>query len=342
MNAFSRPVTLIIFCLTSYGLWHFLEGFSLRYLIASIPVLLAIQLVLADTLESLILPHVAGKRWWFTLFLAPGTILHELSHLIVAWVMRCKIEKVKLFSPNPKTGVLGYVSYRRPYDKWVTFREFAIGFAPFFGVGATLLAFNLFFGGNMMTAISAPAPHDTGSYLALASALANSLAMSAQSLSYASPYLWIFLYLQFCFGLGAAPSPVDFRGAFTSLFKNILSTIMFLAFMALIVFIADEKVPLAGYESQAADIIFWVLKFTVSLLLVTVMLLAFAIPLTWVASKMMMISGVAKTIPLTLGFLTFVVLSVSWGVHYAVLASASTCLGSLFFLITQEKASDHR
>lgn len=38
-----------------------------------------------------------------------GVPIHELSHYIFCLIFRHKVHKVKLFSPNFKTGVLGYV-----------------------------------------------------------------------------------------------------------------------------------------------------------------------------------------------------------------------------------------
>jgi len=343
MKLLSQRSLLVAFMFLLSGLsYHLLGSFALRMLFASIPALLGVQLTLADTLESIIMSRVAGRKWWFIVFLAPGTILHELSHLVAAIVTGCRIEKVSLFSPNPRTGVLGYVSYSRPKDKWLVFREFIVGFAPFFGCGLVLFSFNILLGSQLSAMLYAPSPHDLPSYASFAGSVMSSMAGSASSLPITSPYTWAFLYLQFCFGIGAAPSSVDFSGAFSSLRKNVFSALLFAATLSAIVYMSDGRYALWGYEADLADWIGYAAGFTAIVLLLSNILLAFAIPLSYVALKMMDIRGIAKTIPLTSAFISFIGLADHISGQYAAAASGTICFSSLLLLLRAQKKSGDR
>jgi hypothetical protein len=71
-----------------------------------------------------------------------GTPIHELSHAFFCVIFGHKIEKISLFSPEPETGVLGYVFHS--YNPESLFQRVGclfIGFAPLAGNG--LLAYFL-------------------------------------------------------------------------------------------------------------------------------------------------------------------------------------------------------
>ena len=60
---------------------------------------------------------------------APGVVIHELSHLIVAIVTLCKVEKVELF--KPKGNQLGGVEYRpRGNAIWACVQMTLVSCAP--------------------------------------------------------------------------------------------------------------------------------------------------------------------------------------------------------------------
>ncbi len=79
----------------------------------------------------------SGKK--YRIFLAPGVIVHELSHALVCQIVGAKIEEINFFS---RPG--GYVKYRSP--KIPIFGEMLIGFAPILGGIGALLFFSWLLG----------------------------------------------------------------------------------------------------------------------------------------------------------------------------------------------------
>ena len=144
----TRVKVILFFGLASYGLFRLTEGYALQPYVAFLPALLAVQIFLSDFLHLYLEYEVRVGRRWFNLLIAPGTILHELSHLFAAVFTGCYITRVSLFKPNPRTGLLGFVEYTQPRDKWIVFRNFLVGFAPFFGCGLILLIFQYFISGG--------------------------------------------------------------------------------------------------------------------------------------------------------------------------------------------------
>lgn len=86
-----------------------------------------------------------GRRLYL-LFMWPGVVIHEMSHLIGCWLTRTRVLEVKFFSPRPAADgglTLGYVSHVKPRNPLVAL---VIGSAPFFGGAAFLwLLLRLFF-----------------------------------------------------------------------------------------------------------------------------------------------------------------------------------------------------
>jgi len=64
-----------------------------------------------------------------------GTPVHELSHLVGCWLGLNRVEEVKLFKPEPKTGSLGYVKHSYSQDSFYqrVIGNTVIAIAPFFG-----------------------------------------------------------------------------------------------------------------------------------------------------------------------------------------------------------------
>ena len=60
-----------------------------------------------------------------------GTPIHELGHIIFCLIFGHKITKVELFSPDPKTGTLGYVNHQwNKSNPWNVLGNFFIGIGP--------------------------------------------------------------------------------------------------------------------------------------------------------------------------------------------------------------------
>ncbi|MBD3388640.1 MAG: hypothetical protein GF416_06190 [Candidatus Altiarchaeales archaeon] len=321
-----RLPTILLLAVFSAVLWHLLEAFTYRYLISAIPALFAVQVTLSDVLEDILVSKVGYRTRWFTLLIAPGTILHELCHLFAALITGCTVTKVSLFKPNPRTGVVGFVSYTQRRDKWIVFREFIVGFAPFFGCGLMLFLFNLLNGGTLLDLVNPDPIGNSGDALALSSSIISLMVDSASRLDFTQPVVFLFIYLQFCFAVGAAPSSVDFRGSFGSLSKNLFSAVFFLAFLAALVFTSQGYFPVEQVQGQLASYVAIALKFTVIVLLLSTSLLLIAIPLAFVAIKLSEIKGIAKTIPVTSSLLAYQLLLETRGIRLAALAAAAVLL----------------
>jgi len=324
--------TTLFFIAASAGVWYLLEGFTYRMLLAAVPVLFAAQLMLSDALEGMLVSRVGWRTRWFTLLIAPGTILHELCHLLAALATGCTVTKAALFKPNPQTGVLGSVSYTQPSDRWVVFREFIIGFSPFFGCGLLLFAFNMLSGGDLASLVNDAPITDFSQAADLASDIVSSMADAASKLDYDEPLIWLYLYLQVCFSIGAAPSGADFKGSFTSLYKHPLSTLFFAAFIAFLVLASQEHFSLWGYEGRLASAVAASLRFVIVVLLLSIALLLASIPVAYLGVKLAEIKGIAKTIPVTAGALTLYLLREDYGLRYGILGAAAVFTATLLIL----------
>lgn len=141
----SRSVSFwsMVFITASAVAWAAAEGSSYRVLYALVPFLFAFQLVATSLLEDVLVSRLSVGTKRFTLLVAPGTVLHELTHLWGCLATGCQVKRAALFKPNPTTGVLGWVSYTSPGGRLTVIREFIIAFAPFFGCGLMLFALNI-------------------------------------------------------------------------------------------------------------------------------------------------------------------------------------------------------
>ena len=55
--------------------------------------------------------RITGTQGYLVLFGWLGTPVHELGHALFALLFGHKITAIKLFSPNPTAGTLGYISH---------------------------------------------------------------------------------------------------------------------------------------------------------------------------------------------------------------------------------------
>jgi len=336
MASYSRPLTIIVFIILSAALWQVLEGYTYRFLFCAIPLLLAAQITLADALEDLLTSRLRYGTKWFTLLIAPGTILHELCHLLTALATGCTVTKAALFRPNPATGVLGFVNYTQPDDKWTVLREFIVGFAPFFGCGIVLLLFNSYFGGSISSLIDDSPITDVSQAWGFAQSVASSVFSSFTRMDYGGFAAWVIVYLQLCFTVGAAPSSTDFKGAFSSLYKHLISSAVFIALVAAIIFASQRQIPLWGHEAQVASYAGVILKFAVTIMLMSITLIAGMMPLAYLGFKVSEISGIAKTIPVTSAALVFYFVNKSYGLKYAAIAAAATLAATMIILTVSD------
>jgi hypothetical protein len=89
---------------------------------------LAALAVLSSLMGQAVSRAVDHRRWYYAL-MAPGTVAHELSHLLACLVLGLKVTRVKLFTVRPMpdgTVQLGYVEH----EGGGPFRRFLVGIAP--------------------------------------------------------------------------------------------------------------------------------------------------------------------------------------------------------------------
>jgi len=101
---------------------------------------IVVQIVLLNLLSKFLngLFYQKLGRTMYLVFMWPGVVVHEMSHLIGCWLTRTKVLSVKFFSPRDEPGgslTLGYVSHVKPRNPLASM---IIGSAPFFG-GAVVL-----------------------------------------------------------------------------------------------------------------------------------------------------------------------------------------------------------
>jgi hypothetical protein len=295
-----RVITLILLVSSSYLLWFYLEGYAVRAYASFIPLLFAVQVLLSDSVEYYVTKRMKFGAYWFSVFMAPGTILHELTHFIVALFTGCYITGISLFKPNPTTGMLGYVKYRTPLDKWLVLREFTIAFAPFFGCGSLMLLINYAHGGDILSLVDSVRVSVPEHFLAAFIHMTVNLIYSFLDMDYSLIYSWILLYLQFCFAIGAAPSSHDFKGSFRNLYHHPISTLFTILFLWLMLFLSEEPYDLGGIETYISEGIQFLLKFTITVLLASSTLLFIMLPTAFAFSKLAEIRGSFKFIPVIL------------------------------------------
>lgn len=94
--------------------------------------------------------HQAFGRYGVYFFGSVGVPVHEISHFILCLVFRHKVNKIALYSPDEKSGTLGYVEHS--YDRGSIYQLigcFFIGIAPLVGGSLALhLVTDLLFSTN--------------------------------------------------------------------------------------------------------------------------------------------------------------------------------------------------
>jgi hypothetical protein len=154
-----------------------------------------------------------------------GTPVHEASHWLVGKLCGLEITEVKLFSPDERTGVLGYVKYvvpeLKPSQLHKVVGTFLTGMAPLFGgTLVILLAWVVLihpeadgrYGREIqefmqLAATGAPQEVATGF-----KELQESVYGAVFAHGPKHPQSWIFLYIALAVGAHLAPSRADLQG----------------------------------------------------------------------------------------------------------------------------------
>jgi len=143
------------------------------------------------------------NRPLFYLFILPGTVVHEASHLIACLLTGVRVRSFQLFAPQ-QNGVVGWVNH----DRADIVRRNLIALAPFLGGSLMLyLLTRLAFPGVELSPESwATTPGDVGGTLGT---LLSSVGEALRGIDLGNPVTWLFLYLAFSLGYGIAPSRHD-------------------------------------------------------------------------------------------------------------------------------------
>jgi len=137
------------------------------------------------------------NRPLFYLFILPGTVVHEASHLIACLLTGVRVRSFQLFAPQ-QNGVVGWVNH----DRADIVRRNLIALAPFLGGSLMLyLLTRLAFPGVELSPESwATTPGDVGGTLGT---LLSSVGEALRGIDLGNPVTWLFLYLAFSLGYGS-------------------------------------------------------------------------------------------------------------------------------------------
>lgn len=318
-----RLAVVLLFASVSVFFWHFLDGYNLRWEFTLIPLFFAVQLVLADFVEYYVLRYIGLRGRWFSIVMAPGTILHEMSHLFSAFFTGCVITDVSFFRFNPKSNVLGYVEYSQPSDNWVVFRSFLIGFAPFFVCGILLAALNLVgLGGTAVL----------GGFSSAESVFENITQMigSYYNTSVNPLVLIVVAYLSICFALGSAPSMVDIKEFLRSLPRHPISALFFLGVIFTVIHMGETQLDFFGYS--LSEITAFVLDVVVYVQLASIAVFVAAAPILLVSDKFVEIGVSKRVFVFSAAALVYVMLRVFYFTEdFAALCASLVFLAFLVF-----------
>jgi hypothetical protein len=155
-----------------------------------------------------------------------GTPIHELGHALFCLIFFHKIVEIKLFSPDPVNGTLGYVKHTwNKKNPWQVLGNFFIGVGPvilgsavLFGVFYLLIPGSSNVWGDVMVQSNALDSRTVGSYFQVWSG--SSLALL--KLIFTPENLvnwrfWVFLYLAVCVSSNIRLSWADFKHTLSGL-----------------------------------------------------------------------------------------------------------------------------
>ncbi len=195
-----------------------------------------------------------------------GTPIHELSHVVMCWLFRHRVDEIALFEPDRESGRLGYVKHSYREGSWFEqIGNLFIGIAPLIG-GSLVLAvlFWVFYPDAAVAAIeSSQNADENGSIVMQTWTVASNIGsgiLSIENLSTAR--FWIFIYLVLCVGSHMAPSWSDYRGAWRG---AVLATVLLLGVTLLMTISGVDLSRLINVFVEAAGPLFAILGLTIVL-----------------------------------------------------------------------------
>ena len=176
---------------------------------------------LLHLLERLISARLQSRFGWRGVLLTGwlGVPVHELSHAAACLLFGHRVERLRLFAPDPRTGQLGAVQHA--WDRRSLYQQvgrFFIGVAPLVGGALLLLLLTRLLGPPGVA--SAPLPADGGPLVVARAAADRAGALLAALAGPAAAgrwVTWLYLYLCLCIGAHMAPSSTDLRGSLAGL-----------------------------------------------------------------------------------------------------------------------------
>ncbi|MBN2250479.1 MAG: hypothetical protein JW724_00205 [Candidatus Altiarchaeota archaeon] len=300
-----NPCVIILLAALATISWHALSGFSIRYYPSLILLLFAVQIFLNDLLEGYIARRLKSK--YFNLIIAPGTIVHEISHAFTAKITGCRITRISFFDPRGRGGVLGFVEYIQPQDRLQALRSLVIGLAPFFGCGLALLAVLNYpaLQGSGISTLKPELVHalDLESMLSSMWNILYGLGNQMIRLDPTNPIILLTLYLEYSFAFGSAPSQKDMDDSFRMLLKHKLQALSLLLFLTTALLMIEYAPSFGEYGQAFNTIALKGLNWAVLVLMISSSMLLIAIPASYILVETAAVRGIRKIIPLTV-FLT--------------------------------------
>jgi len=226
-----------------------------------------------------------GWKFW-VYFTAPGTILHELGHVVFAVLFGHKITELNLFGPDPVTGTLGYVSHayneRNLYHR---IGNFFIGIGPVI-LGSVVLFFSSRFlmGAALFNSLNGLSFDTVGinsleSFRLLLTRIGERSLRVILSLARVEHLgrwqFYLFLYLVFAIGAHLKLSPEDLKGALDG-FLILVGTV--LLFNLCTLWMGDFFTRSVVWISRTYSVFYSLMVFTIILnILFAVLLLIFGL-----------------------------------------------------------------
>lgn len=199
-----------------------LLGYVIQLLGLVGPIVL-VGLVLELTTSRFLANTGKGGRIFFLATGFLGTPVHELSHAAMCLLFGHRIKRICLFSPNDKTGTLGYVDHRyNPKSVYQQIGNFFIGIAPMLGGSLVLLLLlslllpdTYAVMANSMELLSGTqmSPLSGETYRTVFACLSDVLAALLAPSRLVTPAFWMFLAVALMIALHMDISPADLQSA---------------------------------------------------------------------------------------------------------------------------------
>ncbi len=133
---------------------------------------------------------------WYRIFIAPGVIIHELSHALAVKLTLNKIKKINFFTPEG-----GYVAHTQPRNP---LNQIIISFAPIIGISLSFL---------LITRLLTPN---------IFQPLIDQKIPDLSLLNFSSWTTWLYIYLSTSLASSIAPSKQDFKVALPGIILSLI------------------------------------------------------------------------------------------------------------------------